>query len=866
MSQGKTNLEDLLKEESITEERLDELNLGKFFKSIGSTIKNWTKAIQSKLEGLLGGKIQGKIQSIGYKRFRKRSHLFYTQKAPKGRVYGFLYPSVVKDAVSGAPKISTSQTTFAKLYAKGTNVRDPKHAVLVFDRKFITNSKKSNSVIQSSKNESIDFFSKLSSEIIDEAAPRGRGFLRRNTSSGDQERISNMGFKAASRSTDMPIPSDDDMISDPELEEYLSTARIGPEAISDILSEFITSIAFREKGDDVPSLLIQGFPGGGKTSIIKAFAKARFQVHVLEVASIYKEVLGGFPTVQNNFEMPTEEIDKNVSDIKAGKEVTRVERDPETGKQKKVVMTAADIFPEEDGKIHVFFLDEYNRDAEKMAASMNLLLSGSIGNQYELPRRTIVVAAGNLGEDIDKVSVQRLDNATFDRFSSATMMKRDVVGGEEFTDRDTDYTEKGIEKAKPDEKFDIQIPYVDPDEQREFAKNDEYGLKMGGAISSMDMFVSKMAEKYGVELMGKGWDKELAIKPLESEYQTDDDESDETDVYLLTPRKLDRINKRLKDRVVRDWIEAKKGIGELVDPSEITASFPQAGKKYKDLQTPEDWEKVWEEGKQNFISRGLPSPAALYMHVTQWHYHYLPTIFKQVLGGNPGRMINTIRKSVQEVMRESNQITPNDIIFGYAPKRALYGHTIKTGEKVRDLDKDQFLDAVKMMTTVPDNVMRQLVDVLAENASEAKLKQQIEKSTDKSFDDIVSDLAEKGVKIKNAKALIAMNIHLFIKGIELGVDRVATLVHRMKEYGFDLGENQEVEETEAEVNVSKTAKELVGYVYGMLVKKNEIFKESRLIKAGADLDELDKEDEEEKNEAIRSFFEKGFNSLFENMR
>lgn len=865
MSQVNRSLEDLLKEESISEERLDELNLGKFFRKIGAAVNSWVNSIQGKLQQFLKGKIKGKILDFGYQRFRNRNQVFYIQKAPKGRVYGFLYPSVVKDAVTGTSTPSTNQTSFAKLYVKGTNIKKPKHGVLVFDRKFISNSKKSNSVLQSTKSESTDFFGQLSSEILNEA-PRGRGFLKRNTSSGDRDRISDMGFTSASKAADMPVPSDEDYINDPELEEYLSTAKIGPEVIADILSEFITSIAFREEGDDVPSLLIQGFPGGGKTSIIKAFAKARFKVHVLEVASIYKEVLGGFPTVQNNFQPNEEEVDKNVEAIKSGeKQVTRTERDLETGKQKKVVMTAADIFPEEDGKIHVFFLDEYNRDAEKMAASMNLLLSGSIGNQYSLPKRTIVVAAGNLGEDIDKVSVQRLDNATFDRFSSATLMKRDVVSGQEFTNRDTDYTEKGVEKAKPDDKFDIQIPYVDPDEQREFAQNDEYGLKMGGSVSSMDMFISKMAEKYGVELMGKGWDQELAIKPLESEYVDDEDE-DEEDSYLITPRKLERVNKRLKDRVVRDWIQAKKGIEPLVDPSEITSEFPSQAKKYKNLDKPEDWERVWEEGKQDYVSRGIPSPAALYLHVTQWHYHYLPTIFKQMLGGNPGQMITTIRKSVQEVMKESNQITPNDIIFGYVAKRVAYGHTIASGKKERKLEPEQFLDMVKRLTTVPDNVMRQLVDVLAENATEAKLKGQIESSTGKKFEEIQTDLKEKGINVKNAKSLVAMNIHLFIKNIDLGVDRVATLVYRMKEYGFDLGNDQEVEETESDVNVSKQAKELVGYVYGMLVKKNDIFKESRLIKAGADLEELDAQDEEEKNESVRSFFDNSFKSIFESMR
>lgn len=866
MSQKDYSLEDLLSEGSLSEDRLDELNVGKFFRKVGSAVKTWLESIQDKVLQFISKRIKGKILNFSYQRIRNRNYVYYTQKGPKGRLYGFLYPSVVKDSIKGSQKPTTRNLTMCKVYAKGKQVKKPNHLVMAFDKQFLSNTKKSNTAIQQTKNESLDFFGKLSSELLDEAAPRGGSFLRKQTSSGSAERAADLGYSSATKASDMPIPSDEDILDNPDLEEYLSTAKVGPEIIADILSEFITAVAFREEGDDVPSLLIQGFPGGGKTSIVKAFAKARFQVHVLEVASLFKEILGGFPTIENGLEMNQEEIDKNVEAIQNGKkEMHRVERDVETGKAKRVVMRPADIFPEEDGRVHVFFLDEYNRDSEKMAASMNLLLSGSIGSQYTLPKRTIVVAAGNLGEDIDKVSVQRLDNATFDRFSSAVLMQRDVVAGQEFTGRETDYTGKGIEKGKPDEKFDVQIPYISPEEQREFAEDDQYGLKLGGSITSMDMFISKMAEKYGVELLGPGWEKELSIKPLEFEYISDEDDIDEDDVYLVTPRKLERINKRVKDRVVRDWIEAKKGAGQLVDPSEIAREFPAQAKKYRDLETPEDWEQMWEKDKQNYISKGIPSPVALYLHVAQWHYWYLPTVLKQVLGGNPGSMITTIRKTVQEAIKEANQITPNDIIFGYAPKRIAYGHTITKGKNTRTLEPDDFVDKVKQLTTVPDNVMRQLVTVLAENASEAKLKQRIKEVTGKDFETIQSDLSEKKVKVKNAKSLIAINLHLFISNIDLSVDRVATLVYRMKEYGLELTGDQEVEETEAQEKINKQAKDLVAYVYGALVKKNSVFKESRLIKAGADLEELDAEEEKKKNEEVNTFFSSGFNKIFEAM-
>ena len=105
----------------------------------------------------------------------------------------------------------------------------------------------------------------------------------------------------------------------------------------------------------------------------------------------------------------------------------------------------------------------------------------------------------------------------------------------------------------------------------------------------MDMFISKMAEKYGVELMGKGWDKEVALKPLESEYQTDDDEADDalvepdtpnaTNVDLNVPASKDSNSAPSEDHVVIAENQTGVNFDKLFGPylagaTEITLTDP----------------------------------------------------------------------------------------------------------------------------------------------------------------------------------------------------------------------------------------------------------------------------------------------------
>ena len=854
----------------LTEQQLDERIIKDFFRGATAKFTGLLKSISGVLTKSIAS-IVGPVKRIFTKRIGKTEYFVYEQKGPKGRMYGFLYPDAVKKAVTGA-KGGANQTTLAKAYFKGQNPRKPEQIVVAFDKRFKGNVTKSNTNVKAApvKQNFADipenFLGKMSGEILNEA-PLSKSFLHRQSSEYDRDRAETMAMKGTFQSVDVPVPNDIDMADNVELQEYLNTAKVGPEAVGDILSEFLTALAFRadKDSDAIPSLLIMGFPGGGKTAIIKAFAKKRFKIHILEIASIYKEILGGFPTIEDGG--GAQALEDRVKKLKADPDRTIASWDVDGDDSgSKVRMKAADIFPEEDGQIHVFFLDEYNRDAEKMAASMNLMLSGSIGNQYQLPLKTIVVAAGNLGIDIDKVDVQRLDNATFDRFNASIMLKKDMIAGAEYAGAQTDYSDKGISRSIEKNIEDTAFVPIE--------KQAEYNIKMGGAISSMDIFIGQMTQKYGAELNGAGWQEELGLNPLESEYVGDEDERDPDDQYLLTGRKLETINRRVKNRVVRDWIEAKEGMSELADPKDITGAWNKGSEKYKNFTKPEDWEKAWKDKKQTYISRGIPSPAALYMHIMQWHFTYLPTVLKQTLGGNPGELISKIRSTAEVAIQEANQVTPYDIIFGYAAKRILYGHTMKIGKKQQQIEAEEFMSRVKMMPTLGDTVMRSLADAINENDTEAKISKMIKKVTGHTWAEVKADLADsskhakpggKPINIPDAINFVAFNLHLFISNIDLSLDRIAILVTRMRDFGFTIEESggkNEVVSGKSDEKMNKAAKDAIGTIYGALVQKNKNFQESRIISANANFDELDKLD----NEKSESIIDDGMNALFEKLK
>lgn len=210
-------------------------------------------------------------------------------------------------------------------------------------------------------------------------------------------------------------------IEDPDEDTLVgsSTAKVNYEDISKILSQMAFSLKFRtSEKQDVPSMLMMGPPGAGKTTVVKQFAEQNgFNLKIMEIASIYKEMLGGFPV-----------IEQVLTGKKTANGLSETEKKQLAEFQSQIKMKASDILPPsgDNGK-WILFLDEFNRDSEKMGAAMNLALTGNIGTAYSLPLKTIVIAAGNVGEDYDGVPVADIDAATWDRFNRKVELQYDWI-------------------------------------------------------------------------------------------------------------------------------------------------------------------------------------------------------------------------------------------------------------------------------------------------------------------------------------------------------------------------------------------------------------------------------------------------------
>jgi hypothetical protein len=183
------------------------------------------------------------------------------------------------------------------------------------------------------------------------------------------------------------------------------------EQLIEELQKLITLTQKGYKTENFHSLFIFGPTGNAKTAISELVAKQNnFIYHKLEIQKIPLEEFCGFPYLKT----------------KDGKKVVKLAHPtdlPTTG----------------DSKNWLLHLDEFNKaDAHKMAAVMNLVLTGEIGGtadynevtgkseKYKLPEKTLIVGCGNFREQ-DNVSnlnlVNSMDTATSERFHRAVFLE-----------------------------------------------------------------------------------------------------------------------------------------------------------------------------------------------------------------------------------------------------------------------------------------------------------------------------------------------------------------------------------------------------------------------------------------------------------
>ena len=164
---------------------------------------------------------------------------------------------------------------------------------------------------------------------------------------------------------------------------------------------------FSLEGED-RRFLLGDFTVTHNTQIIEQIAKDEECVyHKLEIQKVPIEILQGFPYL---------------TEVKT-----------ETGQMKVAKLAPSTILPPSaDNRTWVLHLDEFNKaDADKMAAVMNLVLTGEIGGsadydeekgksvKYKLPRKTVIIGSGNTKEqkNVENLNVvSGMDTATSERW------------------------------------------------------------------------------------------------------------------------------------------------------------------------------------------------------------------------------------------------------------------------------------------------------------------------------------------------------------------------------------------------------------------------------------------------------------------
>jgi hypothetical protein len=173
------------------------------------------------------------------------------------------------------------------------------------------------------------------------------------------------------------------------------------------LNEELTRLVLLTKnelfiGDKFHSLFIFGPTGVGKTEIISQLAqKHDFIYHKLEVQKVPIEILQGFPYL------------KDTADGKVAK------------------LAPSTILPPSNHPGNwILHLDEFNKaDVDKMAAIMNLVLTGELGGsadfdgeksiKYRLPRKTLIIGSGNIKsqQNVQNLNmISAMDTATSERW------------------------------------------------------------------------------------------------------------------------------------------------------------------------------------------------------------------------------------------------------------------------------------------------------------------------------------------------------------------------------------------------------------------------------------------------------------------
>lgn len=218
-----------------------------------------------------------------------------------------------------------------------------------------------------------------------------------------------------------PVPDDVPNYSEREIKDLIKRNLRDIFRIADEMDAAAESGATEDEIDDiykgildVKPVFIYGAPGIGKTQIVAQVCD-----------ELGKEMYGHKLTLLNVDGENAEPVDfAGVPSV-----VTMEEPDPEKGFAGRGVTRSnvnVDILPYDNGrngKGGIIFIDELNRMPEEVIKIfMKLAQARRVGNNYKIPNRWYIVAAGNRKEDDPRGGIRELGTALRDRFEAVNFV------------------------------------------------------------------------------------------------------------------------------------------------------------------------------------------------------------------------------------------------------------------------------------------------------------------------------------------------------------------------------------------------------------------------------------------------------------
>jgi hypothetical protein len=547
------------------------------------------------------------------------------------------------------------------------------------------------------------------------------------------------------------------------LQYYDKSPIIHTSELADIYETMMAMLTARQDyNDPIPSVIIFGASGAGKTEVAEQFMKTRqiagWNVRSYIVSTISYDSLVGIPSLQT----------KEVGSAK-GK---RSEEEDEDQVGKKVFrVLATDLFPTEEspgsGGKWIIFLDEFNRDRFKMEAIMNIISSGKIGDHFILPLNTIVVLAGNTGAAKDQEIVQgsgvwgdglNVEAIGTDVWTRAKMIKyltADPVNSAAHQSQSMKST-RGID-FEDDEEGDEQLELAAQNRLANQARKDpglakyispETGLivkssKGAKAMGPTPAIILSFENFMATDEKAKTAENNQEMATFSELIDQFNDMHASTNAIQMNARLLTNIGETMKAMALRDWLKTGPE-EEFPIPEQYLDQLP------KEARTKPYYFEHYKTAKSSWEALGnvFPSAASYYLHMNQ--YYYFGKSSAGIFGKTSNEIIDRFITTYETVRQNYGEIDEKQVAFN------CYGFvTDRYGKKHQEYPLDDMLQSETMAFEFIDGVLAKF-DTVKNGAEYIQERDKVskeyslpkDKTVDADVDEAATEIADGNITIK----------------------------------------------------------------------------------------------------------------------